>query len=370
MKIPFSNLKPLFESRKEEYINAFAERLESCDFIGGSDIRLFESEFADVFGVSNPCSCANGTDALYIALRALGVGPGDHVLTPVHSWISSAETITQCGAELEFVDSSTEGFCLSVEDVKKKLRRNTKAIIAVHLFGEPIDLTEIRCLCDSHGIYLIEDCSQAHGAISGVQPVGSTGDFATFSLFPTKNLGALGDAGIASAKNPELIDKFRLFANHGGKGIHKFEGVNSRLDSIQACFLRLKLKYFKADHEKRLQIADMYNQSFLDIEDINIPRLSASKGKHAYHIYTIKIDGSKRDKVMSYLLDCQIEARLMYPKLLHKLPAYELAHSQKHYPNAMKNHLSMISLPLYSGMQQEEVTYIIDSVLRAVGHSR
>jgi len=363
MKVPFNSLKPQTEELQKELIEQFIEGIQKCDFIGGNSVTEFEHQFCEMFGLSNVSSCANGTDAIYLTLRAFDIGPGDHVLTPVHSWISSAEVISQCGADLEFVDSSSEGFCLDIEDTKKRINNRTKAIIAVHLYGEPADVESLRKICDEHGIFLIEDCSQAHGAeINGIK-VGSVGDASTFSLFPSKNLGALGDAGIVAFKAKHRLEHFKLLANHGGKGEHLIEGVNSRLDALQARFLKVKLKYFNQFQQQRYLIANRYNESFQFLDNVQLPIPKNEGAIHGYHVYTIRLPLLKesRDEIIKDFKSKGIEVRLTYKKLLCDLPPYQEKFSHQEYPNARRNQDSMLSLPLYPGMTKDSSNLVIET---------
>ncbi|HUF62713.1 MAG TPA: DegT/DnrJ/EryC1/StrS family aminotransferase, partial [Verrucomicrobiales bacterium] len=249
MPIPFVDLNAQYHSIKEEIDAAIAAVIEESAFIRGRFVERFEEEFAAAARAAHCVSVANGTDALYIVLRMLGIGPGDEVITSACSWISSSETITQAGAEPVFADIEPDYFTLDPSDVERRITPRTKAVIAVHLLGQPADMPALRDICDRRGLLLVEDCAQAHLAEIAGRAVGTWGNAGTFSFYPGKNLGAYGDAGAIVTEDRELAANCRCFARHGAdagdKHNHVMEGINSRLDGLQAAILSVKLQHLE-----------------------------------------------------------------------------------------------------------------------------
>ena len=243
LNVPFVDLKAQYRSLKPEIDAAIQSVIDNTAFIGGSHVEAFEKAYASKLGLKHCVSCANGTDAIYIALKALGVGPGDEVITVANSWISTSETITQAGARPVFVDIDRY-FHLQPAGIEAKITRRTKAVIPVHLYGQPAAIDEVKSVCDAHGLPLIEDCAQSHFATFGGRNTGTFGLAGTFSFYPGKNLGAYGDAGALVTDDDDFARRARLYANHGSlrKHIHEIEGINSRLDAIQAAVLTVKLE--------------------------------------------------------------------------------------------------------------------------------
>ncbi|SVD78190.1 uncharacterized protein METZ01_LOCUS431044, partial [marine metagenome] len=245
MRIPFVDLKAQYHSIKEEIDTAIQNVINETAFIKGKYVQNFEEEYAEIYGVKHCISCANGTDAIYITLKALGIGPGDEVITTALSWISTSETITQAGARVVFVDIDPDYYTIDTAKIENKITEKTKAIIPVHLYGHPGNMTDIMAIAEKYNLKVIEDCAQAHFAQWKGKYVGTFGIAGTFSFFPGKNLGAFGDAGCIVTNDDELAQKVRMFAHHGAlkKHHHEFEGINSRLDGLQAAVLSVKLKY-------------------------------------------------------------------------------------------------------------------------------
>ena len=243
MNIPFVDLKAQYQSIKEEIDKAIQSVIENTAFIKGKYVQQFEEDYAEAYGVKHVVSCGNGTDALYITLKAMDIGPGDEVITTAHSWISTSETITQAGANVVFVDIDKDYYTINTNLIEEKITKKTKVIIPVHIYGQPVNMTEIMRIAKKYNLKVIEDCAQAHFAEWGNKYVGTIGDAGTFSFFPGKNLGAYGDAGCIVTNNDALAEKMRMFANHGAliKHEHQVEGINSRLDGLQAAILSVKL---------------------------------------------------------------------------------------------------------------------------------
>ena len=275
--IPFVDLTAQYNSIKQEVDLAIQNVVNDTAFINGKYVTKFEGEFRSLYGSKHFIGCANGTDAIYIALKALGIGVGDEVITVANTWISTAETITQAGAKPVFVDIHRDFYTINVELIEEKITPKTKAIIPVHLFGQSCDMDAIIAICKKHNLFLIEDCAQAHFAEWKGQKVGTFGDIGTFSFFPGKNLGAYGDAGGIITNDDKLAKKMRMFANHGAlkKHHHEIEGINSRLDGLQAAILSAKLPHILEWSQKRLDNALYYNQVLRDT-DIITPQINSN----------------------------------------------------------------------------------------------
>lgn len=283
MSVPFLDLKindPRMEARLEEAVTYL---VRNAAFIGGEPVKQFEKEFGD-YCVGTCVSVANGTDALILALKAFGVGPGDEVITVPFTFIASAACVSQVGADVKFVDIDPKNYTMDVQQLEKAITPKTKAIIAVHLFGQPANMDPIMAIARKHGVKVIEDAAQAHGAEYNLKRVGALGDAATFSFYPTKNLGGAGDGGAVVSTSKEFIEKVRQLANHGRRTayFHEVEGVNSRLDSIQAAVLRIKLEQLDKWNERRRAVATRYAAALRDNAFVTAPHIE-SYAKHVFH---------------------------------------------------------------------------------------
>lgn len=357
MKIPFVDLKAQYHSIKGEIDGAIAGVIDETTFIGGHFVKEFEQHFASLYGVKHIIGCANGTDALYILLKMLGIGSGDEVITVANSWISSSETITQAGARVVFVDAHPDYYSLDETKLEEKIGPKTKALIAVHLQGQVCELGVIKEICDRHHIYLIEDCAQAHFSEYQGKRTGLHGIAATFSFYPGKNLGAYGDAGCMMTYDDGLAEKCRMFANHGAlkKPDHRIEGINSRLDTIQAAILGAKLPHILEWTEQRIKNAALYDRYLLDIPGIIRPAIRPGT-KHTYHLYVIR--SLKRDALMQFLKEQGVETAIHYPTALPNLPAYRyLGHSPSDFPVATQLQQEILSLPMYPELTEEAIAY-------------
>jgi len=282
---------------------------------------LFEKKFAELIGVSKCISCANGTDAIFIVLKGLGIGPGDEVITTAHSWISTSETITQAGAKVVFVDTEPDTFCIDPKKIEQKITKKTKAIIPVHLYGHPADMDPILNLAKKHNLKVIEDCAQAHlGKYKG-KTVGTLGDAATFSFYPGKNLGAMGDAGCIVTHDSPLADFCATYARHGGKNEHVMEGINSRMDGLQAAILNAKMDRLHTWTEERKSIAQHYNQELSKTPGLICP-IVRPNCSHVYHLYVIQHE--KRDDLRQHLHQHGISTVVNYPQGTSFLPSLQL----------------------------------------------
>ncbi len=364
MPIPFVDLQAQYRSIKSEIDAAIAAVIEESAFIRGRYVERFEEEFAAAARIPHCVSVANGTDALYIVLRMLGIGPGDEVITSASSWISSSETITQAGAVPVFADIEPDYFNLDPLDVERRITPRTKAIIAVHLLGQPADLPALRGICDRRGLFLIEDCAQAHLAEIAGRPVGSWGEAGTFSFYPGKNLGAYGDAGAIVTKDPGLAAKCRCFARHGAdaadKHNHIMEGINSRLDGLQAAILSVKLPYLEDWTRARERHAANYNDRLSALPGVVTPKVRPG-ARHVYHIY--QIEAEQRDALQRHLTGRGISTARHYPVPLPFLKAYSrFGSTESDYPVAAAARGRILSLPLYPELTEAEADVVSEAI--------
>lgn len=356
MKIPFVDLHAQYLSIKSEIDAAIAEVIAESAFIRGAHVDRFEQNWAKTVGVKHCISCANGTEALYIAMRALGVKPGDEVITSAHSWIATSETITQAGGRVVFCDTDDVTFTIDPALIESKITPATVGIIPVHLYGQPADMDAIITIARKHNLWVIEDCAQAHLARYNGQPVGTFGNIATFSFYPGKNLGAYGDAGCIVTNDDRLADWVTTFARHGGKGEHVMEGINSRLDGLQAAILNAKLPHLQDWINARRRVADRYNELLSGLDDVVTPKVAANRD-HVYHLYVIRTED--RDALRKALADAGVATVVNYPKALPFYPAYAyLGHQPEDFPVAYANQSRILSLPIYPEMTQEMIHHV------------
>ncbi len=362
MNIPFVDLKIQYQHLKTEIDSAIFNVIENTAFIKGPNVKEFENLFAEKNKVKNCIGVANGTDAIYIVLKSLGIGIGDEVITTASSWISTSETISLTGARPVFVDIDKDFFTIDPEKIEEKITKNTKAIIPVHLYGQPAKMDAIKEICDKYQLYLIEDCAQAHFAEYKNQLVGSFGNAATFSFYPGKNLGAYGDAGAIITNDDELARKMRMFANHGAlkKHFHDIEGINSRLDGIQAAVLNVKLKYIDEWNNARYENALLYNKYLEPISYIKVPQI-IPEGKHIFHVYVIRVQ--EREKLIKFLNEKGIETAIHYPAILPMLNAYKyLSHKPEDFPVAYLYQSQILSLPMFPELEESQIKYVAEQI--------
>jgi len=348
--IPFVDLKAQYNSIKEEIDEAIQNVINNTSFIMGEELKKFEEEFARFCDVKYAIGVANGSDALILALRACGIGEGDEVITVPHTFISTAEAISNVGGKVIFVDDVTK--------IEEKINKKTKAIIPVHLYGQPADMDPIMELAKKYNLKVIEDAAQAHGAEYKGKKVGSIGDVGCFSFYPGKNLGAYGDAGAVVANSEEIAEKIKLFRNHGRitkKYEHDIEGYSSRLDNLQAAILRVKLRHLTKWNNMRRRNAKKYNELLNNIGGITTP-YEADYAKHVYHLYVIRIEKEKRDKLREELKSKGIATGIHYPIPLHLQPAYNyLGYREGDFPVTEKASQEIISLPMFAELSDEQI---------------
>ena len=349
---------PVIGEREKGYVN---DCLES-GWISSIGIYLarFEESFARFCGVKHAIATNNGTTALHLALVALGVGPGDEVIVPTLSYIATANAVRYCGATPVLIDCDEETLNIDVLAIESKMTPRTRAIIPVHLYGQPADMEAIIAIARKHKLWVIEDCAQAHLARCNGQVVGTFGDIATFSFYPGKNLGAYGDAGCAVTNDDHLADWMATFARHGGKGEHTMEGINSRMDGLQATILNVKLPYLLAWTGARRRVAARYDELLNGVGGIVTPKVALDRD-HVYHLYVIRTE--KRDALRKDLTNAGIATVLNYPKALPFYPAYAyLSHAPQDFPVAYANQSRILSLPIYPEMTEEMIAYIVDRI--------
>jgi dTDP-4-amino-4,6-dideoxygalactose transaminase len=362
--IPAFDIKQQYSMIEAEVSAAVLEVLASGRYIGGPIVANFEQQFADYTGVSECVGCNSGTDALFLALRALNIGAGDEVITTPFTFIATAEVISAVGAVPVFVDIDTTTFNLNVEQVAAAITPKTKAIIPVHLFGQPVDLTALMDVAEAHNLLVVEDCAQSTGASWTGQKVGSIGHIGCFSFYPTKNLGAYGDGGAITTNDPEIAAKLRVLKEHGQKNRYYYEeiGVNSRLDAIQAAILQIKLPYLDIWNNQRRKVASRYHQFLNQIPGIITPQELAG-GMGVWNQYTIRVLGNKRDLIRSKLQERGVNTMVYYPHALHLQPVYEsLGYKQGQLPVAEQACQEVLSLPMFPELSEEQQDQVIYSL--------
>src|SRR3954468_21836946 len=321
MPVPFADLQLQYQTIKSEIDGAIAAVIRDSAFIRGTYVDKVEQEFAAAVGVKHCVSCANGTDALYLAMAALNVQPGDEVITTAHSWISTSAMIPHAGACVVFADTDGTTFTIDPAAIEAAITPRTVGIIPVHLYGQPADMDAIMAIAARYKLWVIEDCAQAHLARYKGRQIGTFGQAATYSFYPGKNLGAMGDAGAVVTSDSALAEHMTMLARHGGlvKHQHHIEGVNSRLDGLQAAILSAKLAHLPAWTKARQDAARIYDAGLNQIEDVEVPAVAADRS-HVYHLYTIQ--HPRRDALAAHLNANGVQTAINYPVALPFVPAY------------------------------------------------
>lgn len=366
LKVKFTDLNGLHKLIAADLHQAIERVLARGRFINDEEVRSFEEEFASFCQARFCVGCDSGTAALHTALWALGIGAGDEVLTASHTFVATAEAIIHAGAKPVFVDIDEETYLIDPEKIEEKITERTKAIVVVHLYGQPVDMDRIMYVARRHELWIIEDSAQAVGAAYKGRPVGTLGDIACFSFFPAKNLGALGDAGAIVTNDSKLAEKCRKFVNHGRreKFIHEYVGYNYRLDELQAALLRAKLPYVKTWNEKRRNAILIYKNAFRERESllgvVGLPK-EYSGAYGVYHLFVVRV--RERDKLREFLQEQGIEAGLHYPIPVHLQPAFShLATPKDALPITEKIVNEIISLPLHPLLTEEEIHYVVRKI--------
>lgn len=363
--IPFVDLNAQYLSIKSEIDNAIKECIADTNFIKGKAVSEFERDFADYLGIKYCVGCGNGTDALEIIMTSLNIGPGDEVIVPALTWISTAEAVTNVGAEPIFLDIDPKTYTIDYTKIEEKITKRTKAIIPVHLYGFPADMNEIGKIAEKSGLFIIEDCAQAHGAEYSGRKVGTFGIASAFSFFPSKNLGAFGDGGAIVTNDPAISDLVRKISNHGQlneKHRHFMIGRNSRLDSIQASILSVKLKYLDLWNDKRDKVASFYLSRLTENADFILPYHEQNK-KHVWHLFVIRC--KNRARLIELLDEKQISSGVHYPNALpFTVPYGYKKHNPQDFINSTTIVREIISIPIYPEITEQQLNIICDQLLK------
>jgi dTDP-4-amino-4,6-dideoxygalactose transaminase len=362
MRVPFADLQLQYQTIKSEIDAAIAAVIRDNAFIRGPYVDAFEQQFAGAVDVKHCVSCANGTDALYLAMAALKVQPGDEVITTAHSWISTSAMITHAGADVVFVDTDESTFTIDPAAIENAVTARTVGIIPVHLYGQPADMDAIMAIASKHKLWVIEDCAQAHLARYKDRQIGTFGAAATYSFYPGKNLGAMGDAGAVVTNDGVLAERAAMLARHGGlvKHQHHIEGINSRLDGMQAAILSAKLPHLPDWTKARQDAAKVYDAGLNQIEDVVVPSVATGR-THVYHLYTIK--HPRRDELAAHLDANGVQTAINYPTALPFVTAYSrFGPRPEQFPNAHRDQSRILSLPMFAEITREQQNEVIDLV--------
>jgi Predicted pyridoxal phosphate-dependent enzyme apparently involved in regulation of cell wall biogenesis len=368
--VPPLDLSLQYKTIQDEVSACVQAVLASGRYIGGSTVEAFEQDFGEYIGVRETIACNSGTDALFLALRALNIGPGDEVITTPFTFIATAEMISAVGATPVFVDIDATTFNLDIAQIPNAVTEKTKAIIPVHLFGQPVDMTRLMAVAKSHHLAVIEDCAQATGASWQGQKVGSIGDIGCFSFFPTKNLGACGDGGAVTTQDPAMAKAMRIIKEHGQSTRYSSDtiGINSRLDALQAAILRIKLRYLDTWNQQRHTLAQRYHQLLYPLSEIITPQEIPS-GESVWNQYTIRVQGplnseiKSRDYLRNYLQEQGIGSMIYYPIPLHQQPVYQyLGYQANQFPIVERVCQEVLSLPLFPELSPEQQDQVITAI--------
>jgi dTDP-4-amino-4,6-dideoxygalactose transaminase len=365
------DLKAQYEKTGQEIDEAIRSVLSSTAFIRGPEVKLFEEELQDYLSVKHVISCANGTDALQIGMMALGLKPGDEVITTNFTFIATVEVVALLGLKLVLAEPCPGDFNISPGEIRKAVTPRTKAIVPVHLFGQCADMEAVMEIAREHGLYVIEDTAQATGTdfiFSDGRTVkaGTIGNIGTTSFFPSKNLGCFGDGGALFTNDDELASKLRSIANHGMKQKYHYDdiGVNSRLDTIQAAILRVRLRYLDQHNSARRSVASRYDKAFSECQYITVPE-RVPYSSHIFHQYTLRVKDGSRDELKKFLGEKKIPSMVYYPGPLHTQKAYRfLGYGENDFPVTNTLCREVLSLPMHPEMEADQLDYIINNVLK------
>lgn len=362
MIVPFADLQQQYLNLKQEIDTAIALVIAESSFIRGPQVEAFEVAFAEATGTKHCVSCANGTDAIYIAMVALGVKSGDEVIVPAMSWISTSETVTQAGGRVVFCDIDPQTYTMDPTKLTALITERTVGIIPVHLYGHPADMPSIMEIAGNHGLWVVEDCAQAHLAEVSGRKVGTFGAAATFSFYPGKNLGAMGDAGAIATSDDHLARHMAMFARHGGlrKGDHEIEGVNSRMDGLQAAILNVKLPHLREWTERRQLLADAYNTELVGLKWLTRPHKDEQVSA-VWHLYVVRC--KDRDALAQHLKVRGISTSVNYPRALPFLPCYKgFNHKKAEFANAHTLAEEGLALPIFAEMTAAQLQHVVQAI--------
>jgi dTDP-4-amino-4,6-dideoxygalactose transaminase len=365
MKVPFIDLKE-HESVRSELLRRWADILDSAAFIGGAVVERFERSFADFCGVRHCVGVGNGTDALTLTLVALDIGKGDEVIVPANSFVATAEAVVHVGATPVFVDIDPKTCTIGIDRIEDHITSRTRAVIPVHLYGQPADMDQILGIARRRGLLVIEDCAQAHGARYHGRRTGSMGDAACVSFYPAQNLGACGDGGAVLTNDSRIAENLRRLRDHGGlrKDEHDIVGGNSRLDAMQAAVLELKLKHLDERNALRRQMASAYRELLSKVDGIVTP-FEPEGVESVYHLYVIRIERGGRERLQRFLAEHEVQTDIHYPHPIHRTPAFA-PFSRGKCPIAEKYSGQILSLPMYPNLGRREAEYVASLVGRFV----
>lgn len=363
------DLQTQYERLQPQMDKAVLEVMASAQFVKGQKVTEFQQHLEQYLGVKHVIPCANGTEAIQIALMALGLKPGDEVITPTFTFIATAEVVALLGLTPVVVDVDLGTMCMSVDAVRKAITPKTKAIVPVHLFGQNADMEQILAIAKEHHLYVIEDTAQAIGARytfadGSVGRAGCMGTIGTTSFFPSKNLGCYGDGGALMTNDDSLAERIRVIANHGMtiRYHHDMIGVNSRLDTMQAAILDIKLPHLDAFIAARQKAAAYYDQALANVQGIITPK-TASNTEHTYHQYTLRVLDGKRDALREYLAAADVPSMIYYPIPLHRQKAYlDPRYTEHDFPNAEQLSAEVLSLPMHTELDEEQLAYITTKI--------
>jgi dTDP-4-amino-4,6-dideoxygalactose transaminase len=369
-EIHMVDLRTQYENIGPEIDNAIRSVIESTTFIKGPEVKLFEEELQGYMGVKHVISCANGTDALHLAIRVLDLKPGDEIITTNFTFIATVEVVALLGLKLVLVDPEPGSFNISAKAVEKAVTNKTKAIVPVHLFGQCADMEGIMKIAEEHNLFVIEDAAQATGADyffknGTVKKAGTIGNIGTTSFFPSKNLGCYGDGGALYTNDDYYAKKLRSIANHGMQVRYQYDdiGINSRLDTIQAAILRVKLKHLSEFNTKRQAVAELYDRAFNECTSLSVPEREKFSS-HIFHQYTIRLKNGRRDELKRHLESKNIPSMIYYPGPLHLQRAYRyLGYGENDFPVTTSLCKEVLSLPMHPEMDSEQIDYITHNVL-------
>jgi dTDP-4-amino-4,6-dideoxygalactose transaminase len=367
MNIPFVDLKTQYLSIKTEINSSIQTVLDNTAYVLGPAVKEFENAFAKSHNVNYCIGTSSGTDANHLSLWSLGIGPGDEIIIPANTFIATAWGITLCGAKPVFVDCHPDSYNIDPELVESVVTKNTKGIVAVHLYGQPADMDSLSEICDRFDLYLVEDAAQAHLAEYKGNKIGGLSDVASFSFYPGKNLGAYGEAGALTTNNEELAEKIQMMRDHGMKQkyYHDCEGHNYRMEGIQGAVLKTKMNYISGWTEKRITVAERYRALLDDVEEISLP-FTMPYAKHVFHLFVIKVlkDGSKtRDDLAEFLKEKGIATGMHYPIPLHLQRCFShLKYSEGNFPVSEELASCGLSLPIYPELNDDQISYICDMI--------
>jgi dTDP-4-amino-4,6-dideoxygalactose transaminase len=364
--VPFLDMKARTAPLREEFMQAIGEIIDSGAFSGGPFVERFENEFAAYCGTRHAIGVGSGTEALWLTLLALGIGPGDEVITVPLTFAATVEAICLAGAKPVFADIDARTYTINPAALESVRTRNTKAILPVHLFGQPADMDPILEFARKHCLRVIEDAAQAHGAEYKGRRAGSIGDAGCFSFYPGKNLGAFGEAGAVVTGNDELANQIRMLGNHGQsrKNVHSLVGWNSRMDGIQAAVLRIRLRHLDRENRLRRDHALRYNRALADLPGLVLPAVMNDRN-HVFHLYALR--AHDRRHLIATLGAKQIGCGLHYPVPVHLQPAYRhLGYRRGDFPVAEQSADELVSLPMFPEMTQDQIAFVTAAVTESV----